>query len=198
MTDRQPHADPQPPHQREANEPEELHNPVPPALLILFFALIGWGFWYYLATPAAPMNAGDTRTPLVADAGGAADGAAVYAGNCVACHQSSGQGIPGAFPPLAAARWVVTDTIDIPIQILLHGMNGPIEVAGKVYNGVMPGFGQLSDAEIAAVLTYIRQNWNNDASIITADDIARNREATADRNTPWNGGQSLEARYGKP
>lgn len=183
---------------REQGEPEELHNPVPWTLLVAFIALIGWGVWYYLTMPAAPMNAGDSRTPVVADAGGAVDGATIYAGNCASCHQASGQGLSGTFPPLDGARWVTTDAVEIPIQILLHGINGPIEVAGASYNGVMPAFEQFSDKEVAAVLTHIRSSWSNSAPPISADDVAANREATKDRDAPWNGGAELEERYGKP
>ena len=188
----------QPARARERHEPEELHNPVPLTLLVLFVGLIGWGVWYYFATPSAPMNAGDTRTPVVASAGGDADGATVYAGNCASCHQANGKGLSGAFPPLVGSRWVTTAKTEVPIQILLHGINGTIEVAGDTYSGVMPAFDQFSDEEIAAVLSYIRSSWGNAASDIAVEDVVSNREATAERDAPWNGGQELEATYGEP
>lgn len=198
MSEREPDKDPIPAQSRERHEPEELHNPVPLGLLALFVALIGWGFWYYFSVPAAPMLAGDSRTPVSVAAGGAVDGSAVYAGNCASCHQGSGKGVPGAFPPLDGASWVTSDTVAIPIQILLHGINGEIAVGGETYNGVMPAFSQLSDAEIAAVLTHVRSAWSNDAASIDADAVARNREATSDRDGPWKGGKELEESYGTP
>lgn len=202
MSERDPGKDPAPAQSRERHEPEELRNPVPLGLLALFVALIGWGFWYYFSVPPAPMQAGDSRTPVSAAAGPAAetavDGSAVYAGNCASCHQGNGKGVPGAFPPLDGARWVTSDTVAIPIQILLHGVNGEISVGGETYNGVMPAFPQLSDAEIAAVLTHERSAWSNDAAPIDAEAVAREREATSDRGGPWQGGKELEERYGAP
>ena len=84
------------------------------------------------------------------------DGAAIFSAQCSACHQANGQGIPGAFPPLAASEWMLADAA-IPVAIVHDGLQGEIEVAGNQYQGAMPRFGgQLSDAELAAVLSYAR------------------------------------------
>ncbi|HJX14116.1 MAG TPA: cytochrome c [Candidatus Deferrimicrobiaceae bacterium] len=91
------------------------------------------------------------------------DGASVYQ-RCSSCHTSAGTGIGGVFPPLAghAVKLVNADRT-YPIQVLLFGLGGEIEVEGKKYNGAMPAFGdQLKDDEIAAVLNYVLSSWGND------------------------------------
>ena len=91
------------------------------------------------------------------------DGASVYQ-RCVSCHTSAGSGIGGVFPPLAGhAPKLVNADRAYPIQVLLFGLGGEIEVEGKKYNGAMPAFGdQLKDDEIAAVLNYVLSSWGND------------------------------------
>lgn len=121
---------------------------------------------------AAEGDGGDAAPAAQADT--AADGEAVYAANCVACHQATGQGVPGAFPPLAgghAAELAAADGgRDYLIHALLYGVQGPIEVAGASYNGLMPAWQQLSDAQIAAVLNYVTTAWDN--ADVLADDVA--------------------------
>ena len=89
-----------------------------------------------------------------------ARGEVVYYANCVACHLPAGTGLEGAFPPLAGSDYLVDR--DKVIATVLYGNEGPITVNGVQYNGVMPGFAYLSDAEIAAVVTYISRSWGND------------------------------------
>lgn len=177
-----------PPQQREQHEPEELNNPVEWPLLVVFLAIIAWGAVYYfgdlLSATGASGDAGDRRSVVVIDRDAKLDGAAVYAGNCAACHQATGQGLPGVFPPLAEAEWVLAEK-EIPIQILLHGFGGPIKVKGTSYSGAMPAFDQLKDTEIAAALTHIRSAWGNAAGEITADDVAKGRKLFPDRSAPW-------------
>ncbi len=100
---------------------------------------------------------------LAAPALGKADGAAVYQ-RCFACHQSSGGGVAGVFPPLAGhAPDLVKADRTYPIQVVLYGLKGEIEIEGKQYKGEMPGHeGQLTDDEIAAVLNYVLSSWGND------------------------------------
>lgn len=102
-------------------------------------------------------------------ANAAADGAKVYA-TCSACHQPTGAGIPGAFPPLAESEWV-NGPVENLIRIQLRGLMGPITVKGTTYNSVMPPNATMSDDEIAAVLTYIRSNFGNKSSAVTADQV---------------------------
>ncbi len=137
------------------------------------------------ATPAPAATAIDSAPPTVASAGGS-DGAAIYT-RCVACHQANGAGLAGAFPPLANSEWVTGDP-GIPIRVVLQGMIGEVTVAGQTYNSVMlpyGGTGEMSDAEVAAVLTYVRSSFGNSASAVSAEDVAAVRAATAGRTTQW-------------
>lgn len=113
-----------------------------------------------------------------------ADGAKVYATVCSSCHQATGQGVPGAFPPLAESEWVTGDEERL-LKIILHGVQGEIDVAGEMYAGMMPPWGSLKDAEIAAVATYVRNNFGNKAPPVTAETVARVRTQFAARKTPW-------------
>ncbi len=174
---------------REKNEPEELQSPVPRPLAIMSILLIAWGGWYYFQNVGYPSGAGDRRTPIVIAS--EVDGSVVYAGNCVACHQATGMGLPGVFPPLVGSDWVLKNDERL-VVILLHGIQGELVVNGVTYNGVMPAFPQLSDAELAAVLTYIRAEWGNSGTPITAEQIADGRERFPDRTAPWAGGAELD------
>ncbi|AXA93883.1 cytochrome c [Massilia sp. YMA4] len=89
-----------------------------------------------------------------------ADGKAVFQKSCAACHQASGKGIPGAFPALAGNAFVQGPAQD-PATVLLKGRGG------------MPDFSaSLSDADIAAVLTYVRSSWGNGAAALTEQQVA--------------------------
>ena len=105
----------------------------------------------------------------------AVDGAATYARQCSACHQAQGGGLPGTFPPLAGNADLYRDRM-FPVYVLLNGIEGAITVKGESYNGVMPPFDHLSDAEIAAIIGYVRTAWNNGelrpASFIEVDQQA--------------------------
>jgi mono/diheme cytochrome c family protein len=113
------------------------------------------------------------------------DGKAVYGTTCAACHQATGDGVSGVYPPLAGSEWVNGDEAKIA-RIVLHGLTGPVEVAGETYSGMMPPWGGvLKDPELAAVLSYIRSSWGNKATPVTAAKIASIRAATTARTTPW-------------
>jgi nitrite reductase (NO-forming) len=100
-------------------------------------------------------------------------GARVYSRNCLACHQESGQGIPGAFPPLAGADYLLSDP-ERAISVLLDGLSGEITVNGQTYDGVMPAV-QLSDEEVANVLTYTLNTWGNDGGEVSPQQVASHR-----------------------
>ena len=120
-----------------------------------------------------------------AAAAGLPDGKQVYATTCAACHQASGEGVAGVFPPLAGSEWVTGDEGKLA-RIILHGITGPIEVAGETYNGMMPPWGgTMKDADIAAVITYVRSAWGNKAAPVTAAKVAAIRAAHKSRMTPW-------------
>jgi mono/diheme cytochrome c family protein len=110
-------------------------------------------------------------------------GKAIYArdGFCGTCHQPDGKGLPAAgFPPLTGTKWV-TGSDERMIKIVLNGLYGPIEVAGKKLSGQVPmtAFGRmLKDDEIAAVITYVRNSFGNRAAVVTPDKVRKVREAT--------------------
>jgi mono/diheme cytochrome c family protein len=109
---------------------------------------------------------------------------------CNTCHQPTGLGLPGAFPPLVESEWV-TGSEERLIRIVLHGLVGPIKVKGADYNSAMPAFGRVAgspynwtDDKVAAVLTYIRQEWGNQAGPISTEKVAEIRAKEGDHK-PW-------------
>lgn len=119
------------------------------------------------------------------------DGAKLYAQQCVACHQANGEGLAGAFPPLAGSEWV-TGAPELPVKVLLSGLSGPITVKGSSYNGAMPAFGAIwDDAEIAGVVTYIRTTWGNEAGEVTPEQVAEIRAETGTRGN-WTAAELSE------
>ncbi len=96
-------------------------------------------------------------------------GKRVYEANCEACHQINGQGVPGAFPPLAQSDYLNADH-KRSINAILKGLSGPITVNGVPYNGVMPAM-RLNDNDIANVMTYILNSWDNKGGQVTAEQV---------------------------
>jgi ubiquinol-cytochrome c reductase cytochrome b subunit len=115
-------------------------------------------------------SAGATST--VAAGGATAKGAQVYAQNCASCHQANGKGTPAVFPPLAGNPYV-TGPPTLVIHTVLFGLQGA-KVEGTAYTAQMPAWKtQLSNADVANVITYIRNAWGNKASAVTAADVAK-------------------------
>jgi mono/diheme cytochrome c family protein len=167
---------------------------------MLISAMAMWGaFYIHDMQSGLGSQYGDSRTrsalmaPGTAGAGpvAAVDGGAIFAARCVACHQTTGLGIPGVFPPLAASEWVLGSDKTL-VLIPLHGITGPVQVKGANYVGVMPVFSTLSDAEIAAVLTYVSSQWGNSAPPVSASTVAAGREATKTRVDPWSSGDQIK------
>jgi mono/diheme cytochrome c family protein len=185
---------------RENPDPHERNVRVPKLIPVVVVCVLAFAIGYIIVNQRndAP-ELGDSRTMATLMAkpagsgGGAADGAQVYTANCVACHQASGAGLPGVFPPLAGSEWVAAAD-RVPVNIVLHGVTGKLTVKGGEYNGQMPTFkDKLGDAEIAAVLTYVRSNFGNSAGRIGADAVKAERDAGRERSTPWNGDADLAA-----
>jgi len=178
---------------RELAEPRDGHEPTPMWLVFLAMALLGWG-GYYLGIynggfrgdvyveqigqvrPGAAVAPAAPEDPMVA-------GRRVY-NNCMSCHQKDGEGVPGAYPPLAGSEWV-GGSAEVLAGIVLHGLEGSITVLGEPYNNAMPGWGRLSDEQIAAVLTYVRGSFGNRSAPVSAELVATVRSATTGRSRPW-------------
>lgn len=186
-----------PPQAREQADPSERSQPIPLLVAAITLAMVlGGAAYILLSEPFGAPGLGDRRTvadlrPAAGAAGGSADGKQVFAGNCASCHQATGKGLPGVFPPLAGSEWVTGDE-RVLANILLHGVDGELTVAGTTYKGSMPPFKQLGDAELAAVASYIRAEWGNSAAAIKPEVIAAERKA-ATRDAPFKGGAELKA-----
>jgi mono/diheme cytochrome c family protein len=184
---------------REPRDPVEGREPSPWFFTAAVALALFWGGWYlgryggeFSTAPHVAFAARQTGIAAAA-AGQAAQavadpvaaGRAVYEKNCQGCHQGEGQGVPGAFPPLVGSEWV-TGAPETLARIVLHGLTGPVEVAGATYNGAMPAWKDvLRDEEIAAVATYARQLGANEAGPVPTEAVAAIRQAEGARTTPW-------------
>ncbi len=128
-----------------------------------------------------------------------ARGEAVYLASCGACHQPTGQGLAGAFPPLAGSDFLLGNRQQV-MQAALFGLSGPITVNGVDYDGVMPSMGYLNDQELADALTYVFASWGNTGSAVSVEEVAALRAelgeagqmAAGERHT---GASETELRY---
>jgi len=184
---------------REHAEPVERNNPVPWLLGLVAACLCVWGVSYFLLNqslaPATALPSKSAATTPQAPAPVAADGAQIFASRCASCHQATGAGLPGVFPPLAGSEWANADASQVA-KILLLGIDGPITIKGATFHGVMPAFGhQLSDAEIAAVASYVRASFGNKSPAVTADVVKAERAKLGNRSTPLAGGVELQAQH---
>ncbi|MGH8124526.1 MAG: multicopper oxidase domain-containing protein [Rhodanobacteraceae bacterium] len=130
---------------------------------------------------AAPTPSASVAVPPSAPTAGAAPsgpykfdpahGASLYASTCAACHQGTGMGLPGAFPPLKGDPVVLNPDPTVQIQTILHGAHGR-NIGGKTYPSAMPEFGPaLSDADIADIANHERSSWGNNGKPVTADQV---------------------------
>jgi cbb3-type cytochrome c oxidase subunit III len=122
-------------------------------------------------------------------AAGEPDGKAIFTAKCSTCHQANGAG-NGPYPPLAGNPDIVSSDTQRIISTVLNGRSGPIEILGKSYNGNMPVWrDKLTNAEVAAVVSYVRSAWGNKAALVTEDQVALVRSPTA-----LSGGQIFAAK----
>jgi nitrite reductase (NO-forming) len=138
-----------------------------------------------VAAPVAATPALDTTTTVASSAPpeppgpysyDPARGAAAFATTCSACHQTTGMGIPGAYPPLKGNLVVLDADPARQIDVVLHGLHGQ-NVGGTVYPGAMPPFsGLLNNAQIADIINHERSSWGNDSRKITASDVKARRK----------------------
>jgi mono/diheme cytochrome c family protein len=123
-----------------------------------------------------------------------ARGQSVYTTVCAPCHQPTGLGTPGQYPPLAGSEWAQGPANRV-IRIPLHGLSGPIQVNGQEINASMPNIAvslNLSDEDLAAILTYVRQAWGNKAPPITPAEVKSVRAETSSRTSPWTAEELLK------
>ncbi|RYD35910.1 MAG: c-type cytochrome [Verrucomicrobiaceae bacterium] len=111
-------------------------------------------------------------------------GQVIYSTLCAACHQPGGTGMEGLAPPLLDSEWVL-GPVEHPVKMVLHGVGGPISVAGRTWTLEMPPLPTLSDMDIAAVLTYVRQEWEHNASPVDPAEVTAIRQANAGRTKSW-------------
>ena len=107
-------------------------------------------------------------------------GKKIFAANCQTCHQATGLGVPGQYPPLAGSEFT-TGGSRRPAMIVLKGLTGPVKVKGQQFGAAVmqPWDKTLTDQKIADVLTYERSEWGNNASPVTAEQIAALRKELA-------------------
>lgn len=186
---------------REKREPRVGLEPLSMWLIVVYGLAIFLG-GAYLGRYSGPFT-GEALDPPVhpikkvaagAAAGGAAQeltqfdrGKKVFSANCATCHQMSGTGVAGQYPPLAGSEFV-TAGARRPAMIVLKGLQGPLKVKGAQYGTAVmqPWDKTLTDQKIADVLTFIRNEWGNKASEVSAGQISALRKELAGRTDSWN------------
>ena len=127
---------------------------------------------------AAPADAADKAVAVHAAEASArsldermANGGKIFSAHCTACHQASGQGLTGAFPPLAGSDYLAGGT-GVAVAAVLNGLSGPITVNGTDYNAVMPNLSYLSDSDVADVVTFVMNSWDNPGGEVSSGEVA--------------------------
>ena len=180
-------------------EPQAGRTPVPVWLIVLLFLILYWGMVYFdqhsgwfneqVYAPYRSFQDVETWQPVTGAAGLAQQGKLVYnKPTCVACHQADGKGTSGQFPSLVHSEWVQEPEPGRIIRAVLNGISGSFPFKGQTFNGSMvPWKDALTDEEIAAVLTYVRQNpeWGNKAPEVKPERVKDVRAKTKSRNQPY-------------
>lgn len=174
-------------------KPAETQGTVPVWLFFLMFVLLFWGMYYFdqkggWFSPQVypPYHSMEQLAALQPASGGSsARGKAVYENVCALCHGVDGNGKPNQAPPLAGSEWVA-GSVNRLARIPLAGLAGPVTVKGQQWNLAMPAMGAaLSDEDLAAVLTYMRQSWGNKASEVTPAQVKAVRGEVGARSQPF-------------
>ncbi len=182
----------------QSHEKNNLLRPLPLWLVTLSMILFFWA-GLYLAYYSGGFRSNVYNADLVAWSGGGASAAAappdlrtigkkVYTQICIICHQETGLGVPGQYPPLVGSEWVLSQGWhgdNHLVKNVLYGMQGPVTVKGMPYNNAMAPWNQLTDEQIAGVLTYIRSEWGNSAPALTPEFVAKIRASTPVRSEAW-------------
>jgi mono/diheme cytochrome c family protein len=179
----------------DTSEPTATNAAVPIWLIVGFFLLLYWGMvyfdensgWFNAQVYAPYRSLADLKDhqPPAPGAGNLERGRTVYEQVCGLCHNSDGMGKPGQAPPFAGSEWVLGNPNRM-IRIPLAGLSGPLQVKGTEWNLSMLAMGAaLSDDDLAAVLSYIRQSWGNKATPITPEQVKAVRAEIGNRTQPW-------------
>ncbi|MGA2247538.1 MAG: cytochrome c [Verrucomicrobiota bacterium] len=167
-------------------------------LTLLFFGglyLDSHGGWFN-ARVYSPYNSAERLESFQPQTGAgavAAQGKRVYEAVCGICHGNDGAGKPGQAPPVAGSEWVLAKGANRLVHIPLEGLSGSLMVKGKEWNLNMAAMGvALSDSDLAAVLSYLRTSWGNQAGEVTADDVKKIRDAIGSHPQPMTGDQLMK------
>jgi len=167
-------------------------------LVLLFLAMVyfdqhsGW-FNSQVYVPYSSADQLEAYQPKSGEAAVLAAGKARYDQVCGLCHGLDGMGKPNQAPPLAGSEWVDTKGIQRVASIPLEGVSGPLGVKGQTWNLSMPAMGAaMSDADLAGVLTYIRNSWGNKDGPVTDDDVKAIRAKIGAHPQPLTG-ETLKA-----
>jgi mono/diheme cytochrome c family protein len=173
--------------------PEPSKGPIPVWIVWLIGVGVFWAGAYLFSFSGGFRADVFDFQPKFGAAGGAAAapdpkvvGKALFSANCITCHQATGEGVPGQYPPLAGSEVVLGDAANHMVAIVLKGLQGPVTVGGKPFNNAMQAWeGQYTDQQVAAILTYERSDWGNNAPPITADLVKEVRAEFKDRKDQW-------------
>jgi mono/diheme cytochrome c family protein len=201
--------------QKTGAEPTASREPVPVWIIVLTLVLLFLGAVYFDHHSGwfdkqvyAPYTSAEELAfyqPKSGAAAMAAHGRVVYETVCGLCHGNDGLGKPNQAPPLAGSEWVAKDAASLA-HVPLAGLNGPIQVKGLEWNLAMAPMGAgLSDADLAAVLSYIRTSWGNNSGAVSADEMKAARSAVSGnapsaeelaKMTPVDRGHAVFRKYG--
>src|SRR3546814_252889 len=168
---------------------------IPIGVVMLAIALALWGgiLLYQSSYAVAVGRADETEQSPQSERGLGLTGAKLFEANCTTCHQPGGEGVEFAIPPLAESPFLAGGP-DIAASILLRGIEGPIRVGDETFDGHMPSFASaLDDAEIARLVTYLRERFAGRRQGISDERVSALRREFADAG-PFAGGQAIAAR----
>ena len=184
-------------------EPTATRSAAPMWIIVATLILLFLGGYYFdmhsgwfdakVYAPYASAEKLEAWQPKTGEAAARARGKTVYESVCGICHGPDGLGKPGQAPALAGSEWVMAKGVNRLTHIPLMGLAGPIKVAGKDWSLNMAAMGAaLSDDDVAAVLSYIRNSWGNQAGPVTSDEVKKIRAEIGKNPLPASGEQMMK------
>ena len=184
---------------RENLEPGEAHRPISVWVVGFMGVVLFWGGLHLQGYSGAykalvydenSPGYGGPVSNIVKEVDPYVLGKRLFADTCAKCHQADGLGLPGQYPPLANSEWVLAESPDRVIRIVLDALQGPVKVNGATFNNSMtPWRDTLNDQQIAAIITYERthKEWGHHASPVSPEQVAAIRKQTQDHASagPW-------------